>query len=78
MEKKPELPKRLNGTRGPHPKFARGENAKIIVEPANADLLRELAEVTRLSLTQVTNSLLAEALQRVELVPTTLYDFKLK
>lgn len=78
MEQSTEQPKRLNGTRGARPKMACGENAKIIIDPKNADQLRELASLTRQSLTQITNSILAEALNRIELVPTTLYDFRLK
>lgn len=70
--------KRLNGTHGRKPKAPNGEKAKIIIEPANADLLRELAGITRLTLTQITNTILSEALKRIELVPTTLYDFKIK
>lgn len=73
-----ESGKRFHGTPGRRPMAPSGECARINVEPANADLLRELAGITRLTLTQITNTILAEALKRVELIPTTLYDFKIK
>lgn len=73
-----ESGKRFRGHPGRRPGSPNGENIRVTIEPASADLLRELAGITRLSLTQITNTILAEALKRVELIPTTLYDFKIK
>lgn len=71
-------PQKLNAARGAPPSPPNGKEIRIHLNSSNSDQIKELARITRLSLQQLTNSIHAEALSRIELIPTTLYDFKIK
>ena len=53
------------------------ENGVIRIDPVLHARIAELARVTRQTMTSVANTLLAEALASVELVPVPLYDMKM-
>lgn len=69
---------KLNSGRGAPFSPPDGKEIRIHLNSSNSDQIKELARITRLSLQQITNRILAEALSRIELIPTTLYDFKIK
>lgn len=71
-------PQKLNAARGAPANPPNGKEIRIYLNGSNSDQIKELARITRLSLQQLTNSIFTEALSRIELIPTTLYDFKIK